>query len=231
MTDQAAAKRFDVTGEGPHPGWLAILYCLLFNAGLAPVTALGGLPYWAGPWESPATIVSYFQTHRGPVLTCVFLQFGATVCLGMFTATLVSRLRNFGVSLAACTAALFGGFLVVADGIGAGLAAWAMIHPSVVPNGAVLLSLYYFSCALGGPGFSVPMGLLMASVCFGAARRRLLPKWILALGFVLAASGVLSWLNLISASALFLIPLTRFPGFIWLIATPFALRERARVPS
>jgi hypothetical protein len=44
-----------------------------------------------------------------------------------------------------------------------------------------------------------------------------------ALGLLLAVSGELSWLNLIIARALFLVPLTRFPGFVWLIATGFAL--------
>jgi len=29
----------------------------------------------------------------------------------------------------------------------------------------------------------------------------------------------MSWLNLVFAKALFLIPIVRFPGFIWLIAT------------
>jgi hypothetical protein len=42
-------------------------------------------------------------------------------------------------------------------------------------------------------------------------------------GLVLAVIGELSWLNLIAPQALFLIPLTRFPGFVWLIATGFAL--------
>jgi hypothetical protein len=40
---------------------------------------------------------------------------------------------------------------------------------------------------------------------------------------VLAVIGELSWFNLILPQALLLIPLTRFPGFIWLIATGFLL--------
>jgi len=41
-------------------------------------------------------MVSYFQTHGRPVLTCLFLQFGATICLGLFCATTVGRLRFLG---------------------------------------------------------------------------------------------------------------------------------------
>ncbi len=179
---------------GPSLGMLAILYTVLFNAGLFPVTAMAGKPYWPGPWEPASVIVPYFQTHSGRVLTCIFLQFGATICLGLFAAAVVSRLRS-----------------------------WTMIHPAVVQNPQVILALYYLSYALGGPGFSVPMGLLMAGVCVPAAFMKLLPKWIVALGLVLAVAGELSWFHLISPAMLFLMPLTRFPGFIWLIAVGFAL--------
>jgi hypothetical protein len=40
---------------------------------------------------------------------------------------------------------------------------------------------------------------------------------------VLAVAGELSWFHLISPALLFLVPLVRFPGFIWLIAVGFAL--------
>jgi hypothetical protein len=43
------------------------------------------------------------------------------------------------------------------------------------------------------------------------------------LGLLHAVAGELSWFNLIAPKALFLIPLTRFPGFLWFIAAGFAL--------
>jgi len=157
-----------IVAEQKHHGpplWLpAGLYTLLFNIGLAPVTMLGGLPYWPGPWERASAIVSYFPNHAGRVLFCVFFQFGATICLGLFTAVVVSRLQFLGVRAAGVHIALFGGFLTVFNGAAAAFATWAMIHPAVSPNGSVVLGLYYLSFALGGPGFSVPMGLLMAGV-------------------------------------------------------------------
>ena len=67
---------------GPHLGMLAIVYTVLFNAGLAAVSAFGipfGVrqPWWPGPWESTDVIVSYFHTHAANTLICVFLQTGA----------------------------------------------------------------------------------------------------------------------------------------------------------
>jgi hypothetical protein len=46
---------------------------------------------------------------------------------------------------------------------------------------------------------------------------------MVAFGVALGVIGELSWLNLITPKALFLVPLTRFPGFVWLIAVGFAL--------
>jgi hypothetical protein len=57
---------------------------------------------------------------------------------------------------------------------------------------------------------------------------KLLPRWIVISGLVLAAAGELSWLALLFPQALFLIPLTRFPGFAWLIAAGFALPSTMR---
>ena len=207
---------------------LAILYFVLFNAGLYPVTAMAGKPYWPGPWEPGSVIVPYFQTHTAQVLTCLFLQLGATICLGLFTASAVSRMQYLGVRSAGPWIALFGGFLTVFNGVAASLIVWTMIQPAVVQAPSVLLGLYYLSYALGGPGFSIPMDLLIAGISVPAAFLKLLPSWIVVLGLLLAVAGELSWFNLISLQMLFLIPLTRFPGFIWLIAVGFALPKRTR---
>jgi hypothetical protein len=210
-----------------HPGpplWLlASLYTVLFIAGLLPVTAFGGLPYWPGPWESAATITTYFQTQGTRVLGCIFLQTGANICLGLFTAVVVSRLHFLGIKAAGTHIALYGGFLTVFNGIVAAFATWAMIHPAVADNPSVLLALYYFAFALGGPGFSIPMGLLMAGVSITSAFRGLIPKWVVVLGLILAAAGELSIFYFLSPKVLFLIPLTRFPGFIWIVAVGFAM--------
>jgi len=121
--------------------------------------------------------------------------------------------------------------LTVFNGVGASLAVWTMIHPSVVQTPSVLLALYYFSYALGGPGFSVPMGLFMAGVSVPCAFLRLLPKWVIVLGMILAVTGELSWFHLVSPKTLFLIPLVRFPGFIWLIAVGSHCQKLARPQS
>jgi hypothetical protein len=113
--------------------------------------------------------------------------------------------------------------MTVFDGAAAGFTVWAMVHPGVAQDPTLTTALYYLSYAFGGPGFSVPMGLLIAGVCIPAGFMKLLPNWIIGLGLVLAIAGELSWFNLVFPQALFLIPLVRFPGFVWLIAAGFAL--------
>jgi hypothetical protein len=43
--------------------------------------------------------------------------------------------------------------------------------------------------------------------------------------------GELSWFRMVIPSALFLIPLTRFPAFVWLIATGFLLPKSGLVSA
>jgi len=217
------AASINIKHPSPPLWLLAILYTVLFIAGLAPVTAFGGLPYWPGPWETPAVITTFFQTQTTRVLACLLLQTGAIICLGLFTAVVVSRLQFLGVRAAGVTIALFGGFLCVFDSIAGAFTTWTLIRPAVAANPPILVALNFLAYAFGGPGFSIPMGLLMAGVSVSAGLSKLIPKWIMILGLFLAACGELSVFHLISPQLLFLIPLTRFPGFIWIIAVAFAM--------
>ena len=214
--------------RGPHPGVLAIVYTLLFNAGLYQVVSLTGGPHFPGPWESSEAITAYFQTYPRTVLLCAFLQFGAAIPLGIFTATVVSRLQFLGVRAAGSYIALFGGLMTAFNMAATAFVLWVMAYPGIAEQPGVLRALYYLGFAFGGVGFSVPLGLLIAGVCIPAAFFKLLPKWLVAFGLVLAIIGELSVLTLLTPQALFLIPLTRFPGFIWLIAAGFALPKSAR---
>jgi hypothetical protein len=209
--------------QGPPLPLLAVLYMALFIAGLSFVISFTTPDHWPNPGSAPQEIIPYFQTHHAQVAMCMFLQFSAIVCLGIFTATVVSRFWFLGVRAAGPWIALLGGLLTVADGFAATFVGWAMIYPSVAQNGPVLLGLYYLAYAFGGPGFSVPFGLLLAGIAIPAGLSRLIPRWLMWCGVALAVVGELSSLHLIVWSLLPLIPLTRFPGFLWLIAVAFKL--------
>ena len=214
--------------RGPNPGIVAIVYTLLFNAALYQVISFTGGSHFPGPWESSEAIALYFQAHPKAVMVCAFLQFGAAIPLGIFTATMVSRLRFLGVRVAGPSIALFGGLMTAFNMALTGLILWVMAYPGIAQETAVLRALYYLGFAIGGVGFSVPMGLLIAGLSVPAAIMKLLPKWLVVSGFALGIIGELSALTLVIPQALFLIPLTRFPGFVWLIAAGFALPASPR---
>jgi hypothetical protein len=215
----------------PHAGpplWLmAIAYTVLFLGGLYPVTVFGGQPYYPGPWESADTIAAFFQARPMAVRICAFLQFGAAIPLGIFTASIVSRLQFLGSRVAGVSIALFGGITTAMMMMAASIALWVMAQPGIADNSPVLQALYWLTQGFGGAGFSVPFGLLVAGVTIPAAFMRLIPKWIVVLGIAVAICGELSWLYMMVPSALPLVPLTRFPGFVWIIAVGLTLPNSA----
>ena len=212
-----------VRHAGPPLGIVATIFVLLFMAGLYPVTAFGGKPVFPGPGESLDVILAFFQARASAVLLCAALQFGAAIPLGIFTATIVSRLRFLGVRAAGTEIAFFGGLATALNMMASSSVLWTMSYPGIAQEPALLQALYRLTFALGGPGFSVPFGLLIAGISVTAGFNKLLPKWIVILGLMLAVMGELSWLDILFPKVLFLIPLTRFPGFVWLIAAGFAL--------
>ena len=99
---------------------------------------------------------------------------------------------------------------------------------------SLTLALYYLQYAFGGLGYSLPMGLFVAGVSMAASSMNLLPKWIIWSGFLIAVIGVVSCLNIllpVTNPIPLLIPLTRFPAFIWLIAAGFALSKTSASSS
>jgi hypothetical protein len=181
------------------------------------------MPFFPGPWAPASEIAAFFQQRPNAALLCAFLQFGSAIPLGVFTATAVSRLEFLGVRAAGAKIALFGGFATAFMMMSNAAVLSSMVHPIVAHDIALTTALYYLSFVIGGPGYSVSFGLLMAGLSVPMFFRRLVPRWIPILGLVLALCGELSWLDLELPKALFLIPLTRFPGFVWIIAAGFAI--------
>ena len=208
---------------GPPLGWLGVIYMGLFLAGLYPVTILGGRPYFPVPSAPLNAITEFFQVRSSAVLLCAFLQFGAAVPLGIFSATIASRFRFLGIRAAGPGITFFGGLAAASNMMVSSSLLWAMSHADTAHDPTLIQALHRFDFALGGAGFSVPFGLLVMGIAITAGFGRLLPRWLIVIGVIIAVAGELSWLAMIFPSLLFLIPLTRFPGFLWLIAAGFLL--------
>jgi len=211
---------------GP-PLWLpAIMFTIAFNTGLFFVTSFGGAPYFPGPWESAAVIQKFFLLRADAIILCAFFQFGSAIPLGLFTVCAVSQLRFLGAKVAGTYIALFGGILTSMNIIASAMIMWAAAHPGIAQDATLINALYSLQFGFGGVGFSVPMGLLIAGISIPSLIMKLLPKWLCIFGIVLGVFGVFSWFDLVFPQALALIPLTRFPGFIWFICVGFMLPNK-----
>jgi hypothetical protein len=214
--------------RGPNSGIVATVFVVLFFAGLIPVTALGGMPYFPGPTASANEMVAFFSQRQGGTLLCAFLQFGSAVPLGIFTMSMVARLKFLGVRAAGAEMAFFGGLATAMGLVISTCVLWAMTYPGIPQDTNLLQALYRVSFGLGGPGYSVFFGLLAAGISVTTGFYKLLPKWIVILGLAVAVAGELSWFEILNVKLLPLIPLTRFPGFVWMIAAGFSLSKLRR---
>jgi hypothetical protein len=211
--------------RGPHSGIVAAVFVVLFLAGLMPVTAFGGMRYFPGPTASVNEMAAFFSQRQAGTLLCAFLQFGSAVPLGIFTVSMVARLKFLGVKAAGADIALFGGLTTAMLLVISSSFLWDMTYPGIPQDASLLQALYRVSFGLGGPGYSVSFGLLAAGISITAGLSKLLPKWITILGLVVAVAGELSWFEIVNVKLLPLIPLTRFPGFVWMIAAGFSLSK------
>lgn len=213
---------------GPHLGALSVVYSVLFLASLietAVVTKGGHIP---SPFISADLVQAFFARNGEAVRIAAFLQFGAAVPLGIFAATIVSRLQYLGMNVAGVFITLFGGFAAALFAAISALLQWVLAQPGVAAQSDMTRVLHLLSFATGGVGFTVGLGLLLAGVSVIAWFTRILPRWLVLLGLAIAAIAELSSLSLVFTPLDYLLPVARFVGLIWIIATGFLLpRSRA----
>lgn len=97
MTVSTDTKTPGTRHAGPAPGLVAAAYAFVFLAGLLLIRPFSGKTGFPGPGEPVNVMLAFFQTRAPSVRLFGALQFGAAIPLGIFTATMVSRLRFLGV--------------------------------------------------------------------------------------------------------------------------------------
>ena len=217
---------------GPHPGIVAIVSMVLFCVSVALFESIHGLhfPY---PGDTAATMVTYFSMAASRVQFGAFLQCGSAIALGIVTAAATNRMRSLGACGIGIRVAFFGGSLAAALSLLEAGVVWILAQPGIADasTGPVVRSLYLFAFMLDGPAYAGSLGLLLAGLAVAGLLTRLLPRWLAWFGLVLAAFGQLSYLSMLVPSFGMLIPLTRFPGYLWLIAAGFILPKAIRASS
>lgn len=182
---------------GPHPGFIALVFTALFFASLLPITLLASNMHFPSPFQPPGEIVAYFKAESSRVVLSAFLQFGAAVPLGLYAATMTSRLAFHGAKKTGVSIALFGGFAASCFTALCALTLWTLAQPGIADDAALTRALHYLSFTYGGPGYASSLGLLIAGIAIPAGVMGLLPKWLAWSGVALGIAGQLSALSLL----------------------------------
>jgi hypothetical protein len=213
---------------GPPLSPLAVVYTGLFVASIVCAALLRhGAPF-VTPFGDAEAARAFFAANPLAVKVSAFFFFGSAVPLAIYTATVVSRQRYLGVRAAGTNIALFGGFAASGAIAISGLCTWVLSVPEVATSLVAVRVLYFLSFLFGGAGFAVAFGLFVAGVSVTSHFARLLPRWLVVLGMIVAATGELSSLSLIAFPANLAIPVTRFVGFAWLILVGNRLPDAPR---
>jgi hypothetical protein len=216
--------------RGPNLGAVSVVYAVLFLASLVVTASMTKGSHFPSPFIAPDLAQAFFARNGLALGIAAFLQFGAAVPLGIFTATVVSRLQFLGVNVAGVFITLLGGFAASLLAAISALLQWVLAQPGVASQADTTRALHLLTFATGGVGFVVSFGLFVAGVSVIAWFTRFLPRWLVWLGLVIAALAELSSLSLVFTAVTYLVPVARFVGFIWIIATGFLLpRCRADV--
>jgi hypothetical protein len=202
---------------------LAVVHTLLFVASLAGLillrhgAALSGV-LSLNPYGSGEAARNFFAESPPAARVGAFFLLGSAIFLGIYTATIVSRLRFLGVRAAGSDIAFVGGLAASGALAAAALYLWVLSVAEASASIPVTRVLHFMTFLCGGAAFSAGFGLLAAGVSVTSYFARLLPRWLVWFGLLIAIAGELSALSLIALPMTFAIPITRFGGFIWLIA-------------
>ena len=210
---------------GPHLGAVAIVFTALFLVSLV----ISGIMTQGATFPTPSwpddLVRDYFIRFAFVVRITSFLQLGAAIPLGIFTATLTSRLRFLGITAAGVNISLFGGIASAVFLALSGLTGWVISQPALAAAGSPLPGFRLFAFATGGVGHVAALGMLLAGAAIPAGIAKLIPRWLMWLGLVTALFAELSVWSLVFPGLYFLIPLGRFPAFVWMICTGWSLSK------
>jgi hypothetical protein len=178
------------------------------------------------PHDSTAAAVAYLARLDSSLSWGSFCEFSSAIPLAIFVATVVSRLHFLRVRAAGATIALVGGILAAGLLLLSGLALWSLTRPGIAASDGAIRTLQAIGFAGGGPGFVVPLGLFLAGVSVAAGLHRLIPRWIMIFGLVVALGCELASLTLVVCHASWCIPFGRFLSVVWMIALSVCLPSR-----
>ena len=202
---------------GPSLLVLTLVYVALLIAGGANLRTAFHVPH------DSAIAAAFVAQHSRAIRWGSFCEFGSAIPLGIFMAVSISRLRFLGIRAAGEQIAALGGIATPIMLSGSAMATWSLTRPGVAAAPGAVEALQSIGFGGGGPGFAVFLGLFVAGVSVSAGLYKLIPRWLMWLGIVVAAAGELSSLTLLTFTAGYFIPVARFLSIVWMFGLALKL--------
>jgi hypothetical protein len=216
--------------NGPPLSALTVGHVGLFLGGLVSVAALAGGDRFPSPFDPQEAIVRFFADHGQQARIGGVFYFASALPLGIFAATVSSRLRFLGVRAAGESIAQYGGTAASLALAATGLSTWTLgMIGSLPESAAAVRTLNALTFAVGGPALVVFSGVLVAGVAVTSGFARLLPRWMVGLGVGIGLLSGLSTAIFLVPQSILLLPAARFSGLLWLIAASAMLPRSGRV--
>jgi hypothetical protein len=221
--DVGFSDPLSATHKGPSLGALALVYVMLFAASLLAMILLTHAAPMPMPFGDASSSRLYYLQFPDALRINAFLQFGSCIPLGIFTASMTSRLKFLGLNNSGVQIALFGGmaasiFLVISS-----VSSWVQSQPGISNDIGTMRVVQLLGFITGGMAHVAFFGLLLAGTSITARFAKLIPAWLFWLGMITAIFAELCTLSMVFPAFSVLIPLGRFPGFIWMIIIGFKL--------
>lgn len=217
----SSPTRPQIAYQGPPLLLPALSYTALVFGGALTLSAAFGIPHDAG-----AQAAAYMAAHGTKIQWGSLSEFGSAIPLGIFIATVVSRLRFLRINAAGVTIALAGGLGAMAMLLLSALTTWSLTRPGISTADGAVRALQALAFAGGGPGFVVPLGIFVAGVSVTAGLYRVIPRWLMVLGLVIAVGCELASFTLVYWNAAYFIPFGRFLSILWMICIAIALPRK-----
>jgi hypothetical protein len=211
---------------GPHLGVLGLLSLGLTVASLATAALLADGRVYVSPFAPTVQLLAHYRQHGPAAQVSATLLFGSAVPLGIFAATVYTRLLRLGVRVPGPSIGFFGGITASLTLMVSAMAGWVLGRPEIGGDAAVTHALAFLAFLTGGVGFVVGLGLLVAGVAVPALVLRLAPRWLAGAGLVIAGVCELTFLTMAIQPVQVLLPIGRYAGLLWLIAVGFLLPTR-----
>ena len=183
------------------------------------------------PSKSPhdsAVAPAFVAQHMWAIQWGSFCELASAISLGIFMAVTIHGLGSPGIRGAGEQVAALGAIATPIMLVGSALSTWSLTRPGVAAASGTVAALQSIGFDGGGPGFAVFLGLFAAGVSVSAGTRKLIPRWLMWLGIIVAAAGELSSLTLLNFAAGYLIPVARFLSIVWMLG--LALKSPSVLP-